>query len=121
MLFLVLATGRGREWAPVAALMFGLLALPGCMLADGWLLFVSLRRPLLLLAGLAVPAYVAVALTIFVHGSRGERNAGAAMLETYFDLVDAAEGRGMLFFLLWLAAMAALVVTAVRRERRLVQ
>jgi len=118
ILVLVLATGQGREWAPAVALFFGIAAIPGTMLANAALLFVGWPRRDLLLAGLVLPAYVAVALAIFVHGRRGDENAGAGMLAPYVGLIEAAHERGINLWVPWAAAMAALVAAAILCERR---
>lgn len=120
--FVILLTlsARGREWAPAVALVFGIMLVPGVMLANAWLLFMGWPRRWLLLAGCALPAYVAAALALLVHGSRGEDNPGAWMLAPFFALLESPGSPGMAALsIAWVAAMAALVVAAMRRERRL--
>lgn len=94
-------------------LILSFVAVPAVMLTNCWVLFVSWRgRAPLIIAGLLVPSYVGAAMTIFIHGTRGEGNVGGALLTPFFMILVVATAQPLATFAIWLLAMIAFVLRA---------
>jgi hypothetical protein len=113
ILFLVFATGRGRESAPVVVLLLSFLALPATMLANCWVLFVHWHsRALLFAAGLTVPFYVGSGMAIYVHGRQYGDNFGMIMLTPFFVVGDTVARHPLAWSSLWALGMIACILLA---------
>jgi hypothetical protein len=111
ILFLVFATGYGRESAPVVVIILSFVALPATMLVNCWVLFVTWSdRALLFAAGLAVPLYVGCGMAIFVHGTTNDENVGLIMLAPFFMILGAGTRHPLALFAIWALGIIAFIL-----------
>ena len=110
---LLIATGHGRQGAPLVMFFASFVALPATMLANCWVLFVNWKtRARLFLAGLALPALVGLAAALVVHATGHAQELGMLLLTPFLIFPDAVTQYPRAAFLLWLLAMVALVSAA---------
>jgi hypothetical protein len=114
LIVLVIATGRGKESAPMALFFASMVALPGTMLCNCWVLFISWRSKVrLFLGGLAFPALVGFGSALLVHGTGHGQELGVLVLYPFFLVpVVGGPGRPQAALTLWALAMIAVVVAA---------
>lgn len=117
-ILLVVLTGQGREWAPVAALLGAFVALPLVLLAGCWVLFVHWRsHARLAFAGLILPAIVGGGIAAFVHGAGAVQRAGALLLAPFLALGGVAGHFPLASFVAWGLALGLVIFAARRRGR----
>ena len=114
---LALIGGRGKEFAPILLLLMALVALPLTMLANGWTLFVGWRRSRLVAGACVLPAIVAVAMAMFLHGPHYDRGLPAVILAPCLTALEVASKHPVVAFAAWVLCIAALVLLARRVHR----
>jgi hypothetical protein len=119
LLVLILVGGKGKEFAPVLALILAFVAVPMTVLINCWVLFVDWKGVASsFLAGLIVPALTGLAFALFMMPLGSDRDAGTVLLAP-FALVTQAAGRYPLAAACaWVLALAALLLAARARTRR---
>jgi len=106
IVYLVVVTGRGREWAPLAVLAASVVVVPVTMLVNCWVLFIGFRdRLALFLAGLVLPFVVSAALTAYLHGKGDARDAGELFLLPFLMSLVAVGNHPLAAFTIWVVAM----------------
>jgi hypothetical protein len=107
---LLVTTGAGKREAPMIVFFASLIAVPGIVLLNGWVLFVPWRRRASLVAAASVlPAIVALGCALFVHGSGRWQELGMLPLAPFLLVPTTRLGT---FAVLWVLAIVALLLTA---------
>jgi len=107
---LVLATGQGRQEAPIILFFASLVAVPMVVLLNCWVLFVNWRLRLRLVASACVlPALIGIGSLLFVHGAGRWQDAGLVVLLPF--LMVPMRGIGVLTAL-WTVSIAGLLLAA---------
>ncbi|MCC7486943.1 MAG: hypothetical protein IT529_18385 [Burkholderiales bacterium] len=117
-IFIALVGGKGRGFAGIFVLIAAFVAVPGTMLANGWLLFVNWPPVRLVLAGIALPLVIAAVMAIWVRSPDGPARQGDAMMAPIVLLLKGAGAYPLASFLLWALAIAGLILAARRRYIR---
>jgi hypothetical protein len=120
IVYLVVVTGHGKEWAPLAMLAASVVIVPVTMLVNCWVLFTHFSdRLVLFLAGLVLPFVVAAALTAYLHGTGDARHAGELFLVPFLMSLVAVGNHPLAAFAIWVLAMtlALLAARAVHARR----
>jgi hypothetical protein len=116
---LIVATGRGKEWAPMVAFFASFVAVPATMLINCWVLFVNWKnRGSFYLGASAIPAVVGIGMSLSVHGTGASQTFGAAVLAPILVVFGAAARFPRSAFALWIVAMIALYLGARALESR---
>lgn len=111
--YLVVVTGRGREWAPLALVAASVVIVPVTMFVNCWVLFIGFRdRLALFLAGLVLPFIVAAALTAYLHGKGDARHAGELFILPFLMSLVAVGNHPLAAFTIWVLAMTVALLAA---------
>ena len=114
-----LATGQGEAEAPMLLFFASLVAVPGVLLLNCWVLFVAWSsRIRMLVAACAIPALVGLGAVLLLHGTGHWREVGIVILLP-FQMVPMIYPRvvGAVWVLLLLAVLLAARAVQRRRER----
>ena len=112
-----LATGQGKAEAPMLLFFASLVAVPGVLLLNCWVLFVAWSsRIRMLVAACAIPAVVGLGALLVVHGTGHWQEAGLFIFLP-FQMVPITYPRAVGAVWILLLLLAVLAARAVQRGR----